>query len=727
MLFVVCAIISLTVIEGVIKVNINMLSSFPSGSTCNSFAYLPMGNPFPNEVTDHICEFQPDFNEICESSLQHPEYGLPIAAHSGARGDNKMNCSSGQPTTLLDTQDTAWQCVISKSHLCDGTSQCLTDECNCRDVDVFYCNDGSGCIVLSNVCDGLQNCKDGSDEYMCSDVIQCEFQKHTYCAPRSTYCLKKDLTYAQCIPPHPVDCSTWPQTLQKNKDSPLKQCLDAFFTNEVEEKIVAFSIENYIAWCHVSCDPEWTHFCNLLKNPQIAGFSINCLNKSSKSSVTQLINNGNGLSQVSIEKVCDGQNDCKGNTDEANCPDRFYCAGKNHRWIKSSQVCDNNKDCPGGEDECQECGDRGGVSNDRQLVQSTGMIIYMIVFAVFIILFNIFAGVEVYRKDPGTTALKVDKILLFTVCFYDTLMGLVLGFIFAMTMIFSGEYCVHDSIWRRSIKCKILGCVFTLSVHGSLATVSLMSLTRCYKCVFGKGVGVKKILMITGSAFIILVLLSILPILPVSDLQDIFRASMKFKGNPFITEYDPEELRRIYKVYKSSDTSDPDTYTMLNRLNNISSKPGMFDPIELGYYSYSPLCIHRIYGVQESLFWYKIGYISCIVLLLIAVSISYILIVCHAFKSSREIQEVANIKPHNNDKDLSAKVMLIIGSQLICWTTVITLMIIYGVSKTSSATDLLYELTAIIFLPLNSCLNPIFYSSLYKLGVAWIKQQFSRV
>ena len=702
-----------TLLNGM-KFNMTDRGSVPSGGfyarTCNLIAPLSVANPsFEPTIKDHSCDFQPDLNEIYGvfSSMDKASSDLTVYKKGSALVSR----------IILNNPHTKWQCVISRFDLCSGVSQCLTDECNCKEIEVFYCNDGSGCIAFANVCDGIQDCRDGSDECMCSDVIQCTFNNRTYCSPRSAYCLKQGLTRGHCIPSRHIDCSPWSAG---NKVSPLQQCLENFFDEELArqleniDEISRFSLEKYKTWCQTFCDPLWTHFCRLLIDPRLVSFSMSCYNGSAGTPIT------NGVYSVSIEKVCDGRFDCSGNTDEAYCPGRFYCPGS-RRWIKESQVCDNIKDCPGGEDECQAC-DTSGVSNDRELVQNKVIVVYMIVAAVLILLLNIFAGVETFLKDPETISGKVDRILLFNLCFYDMLMGVCLGFIFAKTMIFSGSYCLHDSIWRRSIQCKILGCVFNSSTHGSLVTVSLISLIRCYNCVFGRKIGVKKVLLITGSAFIVVTILSLLPILQVSKIQDIFRASIKFKDNPFITEYNTTELERIYKLkYKGSEVINLDTYTMLKHLNNISSRVGMFDPIELGYYSHSPLCIQRIYGVQDSLFWYKIGYMSCIVLLLTAVSLSYVLIVLHAFKSSSTVQQAANNHVNNNNQYLGFKVMLMIGSQLLCWTTVITLMIIYGLSKNSYSTDLLYELTATIFLPLNSVLNPIFYSSMYKFCLVGMK------
>ena len=697
------------------------------GESCNYHApYMYM--MFQSEISINkprsVCYFQPDFNILC---MHRMDAWDPLGCKPKPA---QASVTLSPPTTTMSTQSfpmasseteelTSWQCIISHEMQCNGLSMCLTDECQCADIDVFYCADKVGCIAHANVCDGMEDCRDGSDECMCDDVIHCQAHGHTYCVPRIKYCMNRDTIYSTCIPKTEVKCSV---QLEK-EDHPMFQCTDDYlgshFKKQQQGELVTdapISFDGFEKFCKQHCDPGWVQFCGILQYELCFGYYLDC---------PMMLVAGKTLR---VENLCDGVIDCKEGLDEKDCVGRYYCFNdtKNNslEWISEDKQCDNKKDCSNGKDECDNCtGKRtAGIASDQYMVQGRGMRGYMIAVSVFTVTMNVCAGVEIYRKDTTSRASKVDKLFLITLCAYDALMGLCVGFTFFKSIVYSRNYCLKDYEWRTSMQCKFLGCCFTLAAHGSLLTVSMISLTRCYKVAFDRTIRVRVIAAVTAITFTFNVLHSVLPIIPLSGIQDVFRASMTFSDNPFATEYNPLEMKRKYRVYKGENVTFPDTYTMLDQLNNISSKPGLFNPEELGYYSYSPLCIHNIYGTQASLAVYKVVYMSVIVTLLIATTISYITIVSKVYKTSQMAQQGAANQVGNNNTELSIKVVLVIGSQLSCWIAVVVLMALYGLVEDIYAPDLLYELTAIVLLPMNSYLNPVFNSSLYKNIMALVKK-----
>ena len=348
------------------------------------------------------------------------------------------------------------------------------------------------------------------------------------------------------------------------------------------------------------------------------------------------------------------------------------------------------------------------------MIRHVSIQVWIVIECGLIFLLNSVAVWDIYLKKAESQSAKVDKLVLLSVCFYDSLMGVYLTYISTVGFIFSNQYCKNDGEWRTGLQCKLLGCLFTFSSHGSLFMVSLTSFTRYCKCVFQQGISLKLAWTISICFHLVNSAHSVLPVLPISAVQDIFRERMTFKDNPFIKMFEASAVVEKYKVYYGENITVPNTYTMLDHLNNISTGGEMFTPRELGYYSYSSLCIQNMYGHQESLLEYRIGYMACLILLIAVASISYASIVFHAYKTSKNANQMAANAPINSNNDLSLKVMLMIGSQLVCWITVMILTIVYSCLTNLHAPQLLYEFTAVVIFPLNSYLNPIFNSFVYR-------------
>ena len=142
----------------------------------------------------HACSFNVDVNvNFACNTISYDNNGCPV------RESNDERCP---------VIGSIGECIIPQQRFCDGTSQCLTDECGCENSnssDVFWCADGSGCIAFINLCDGSQDCVDGSDECMCGDVVICDNNNNNYCIPRQRYC-SRQCTHNTCTT-NTVDCT----------------------------------------------------------------------------------------------------------------------------------------------------------------------------------------------------------------------------------------------------------------------------------------------------------------------------------------------------------------------------------------------------------------------------------------------------------------------------------------------------------------------------------------
>ena len=270
-------------------------------------------------------------------------------------------------------------------------------------------------------------------------------------------------------------------------------------------------------------------------------------------------------------------------------------------------------------------------------------------------------------------------------------------------MIYYGDYCLHDNDWRSGLQCKAMGFLFTFSCHGSLFAISFLGFVRCHTCLTSRSneITMSSVALVSTILFLVNVAHSAVPIIPLSYVQDVFRSKMSFHDNPFVYQYNNTVLRRMYNVYFGNNISIPSTYALLDDLKNTTSRRIIFDPVELGYYSYSPLCIYNIYGFQKTLFWYKVVYMISITLLLLIAGLSYIMLAQHTRRSGK----IAGNDQESRNTQLSIKVMVIVGSQLLCWIPVIVISIIYSIVIKRYAPDILYEVTAIVIIPLRTYYN----------------------
>ena len=234
----------------------------------------------------HLCPFSFDKNVNCDMHL-YPEH-----------------CKLVNLTTI------DWQCSVPQSYMCNGISECLTDECGCGE-DVFRCADGLGCIATINLCDGYKDCRDGSDECMCDDVVTCHDGLEKFCVPKEKYQTSGDLYRLNCSGTEDLNLNE-ARTLSTLHQ--LKVCIDYFFeTMDSMLMIDAMGTEGIITWCHSNCNSSYLHYCD------------NLVSMSDTYPVVRFRCEKKYEYIIEVQQVCDGTLDCDSGEDEAACPGRYYC------------------------------------------------------------------------------------------------------------------------------------------------------------------------------------------------------------------------------------------------------------------------------------------------------------------------------------------------------------------------------------------------------------------
>ena len=641
----------------------------------------------------------------------------------------------------LNTSEISWSCRLAlPTQICDGYSQCLTDECGCENSnstsDVFYCADGSGCVTWDKLCDDTQDCKDGSDECACPDHLvffsteigqwAC-FSEEYYCenlAGLSTASDTESLFHDTPDILKKVNCGKGQEETNR-ENNPIASCFEIENT-VVPQKLLAL-------FCRVNCSvvsrfsDGWERYCDNIVSGIHDGYQYSFL-----------CNRTDYSHGLSLYQVCNGEIDCGNGADESGCPfpDRFHCdPNVTAEWVHIDKVCDSVKDCSNGADECGTC-QFEALSSPEFLIQSKIIVAVTSIMGVLIIVLNIKEGYKCWKMDCTSKNKAIDRTLLLQIFLCDTLMGVYLCCIVftAMILKFKGDYCIVEQDWRASSICSTLGVIFSFSSHGSLLAIAAVSITRFISCQgFFREMSKRTVIVgsITGAS--VNLLHSALPLMPINSIQNAFRTAIYLENlneNPFFNS-NPVNLSRLDKVYNQIFHQDGgnDIHKMSKELNNITSKHNIFDVIEIGYYGNTGLCVHNIFkdhGDQYLYRVYKILYCAVLLALLSVVCFSYVKIVLKQRHSNKAVANL-NATTGSNSADLTLKVALMIGSQLACWISFVMTVMYFQYMTKNPATPMAFEVFALVIIPINSFLNPVFYSELYKKLMRYLYMQWRKI
>ena len=635
----------------------------------------------------------------------------------------------------LTMKDVSWFCKLNNTRdLCDGESQCLTDECGCAGEyphDLFFCVDGSGCISWSKLCDNIQDCKDGSDECFCHGhlVFFSPEYRQWGCFTVEHYCHNLQLAIPKFNKTPEVlkdiDCEDT-FALEFNESNPLSLCLE---NKEVikthHQRFQNSSKEVLFEYCRQNCShvdgfddgSGWAKYCQNIHAGTSSYYSFAC-------------NTTNTQDNYFLAQLCDGTTNCRNGADEFGCPfpDRFHCAPNvSAEWVHIDKVCDSVKDCSNGADECGTC-QFEVLSSSEFLIQSKIIVAVTSIVGFMIIVLNLKEGYKCYVTSCASKIKTIDRIFLLQIFLYDGLMGLYLCSIVLASIVLKvkGDYCLLEQEWRASPFCSALGVIFSISSHGSLLAIAAVSITRFLTChSFLTEISKRAVIVVSiiGASFNIFH--SVLPLLPIIAIHDTFRTAIFFKNlneNPFLNKSSPFNKSRFTELYNKifQQEGEHDIYEMSQKLSKITTKRDIFDLFEIGYYGNTGLCVHNIFkdhGDNPMYRIYKILYCTVLLVLLAIVSIAYIKIVL----KQRSSAQASNLHADGSiSTALTLKVALMIGSQLACWIPLIIAVWYFQYLSMNPASPMVFEAFALVVMPINSFLNPVFYSELYKKAVEFV-------
>ena len=270
---------------------------------------------------------------------------------------------------------------------------------------------------MTQVCDGVKNCLDASDECTCLSYIRCT-------------------GYVPLQGKDSYNCPGWRKESCNNTE------VDA-----EKSKLALYAVNNG------SCLKGFEYHCN---KSHVDNFRTRytCENND-----TYILQDLNGL--------CNGYQTCLDGSDEWNCPNIYRCKATNST-IAMTKLCDGRNDCEDYSDECQNC-IASGIANDLGYIIANRFLQFYIIFeSAAIIILNVVAICDHLSCEWQTKVKKVDKILNIMLSTYDLLLSVYLTGIVIKSMLTNEKYCEVDVSWRASLECNFLGVIFQISTFGSL-------------------------------------------------------------------------------------------------------------------------------------------------------------------------------------------------------------------------------------------------------------------
>ena len=424
---------------------------------------------------------------------------------------------------------------------------------------------------------------------------------------------------------------------------------------------------------------------------------------------------------IPFSKVCNLADDCGDGADEMECANHFRCHNSSE-FIPHTSVCNNVFDCA---DKSDECNDKCG--NKLKIIENPHLAFCGWTIGILAVILNTLAVIattkQLYAENSNIKIVNLTFVLL--IAFGDLCVGLYLMAISINDTIYKADhsglsYCYHRlDEWLSGGTCATMGVLSTFGSQLALYAMSVLSVFRVY-CVVSKSLrGMRafkvKIALATTAFLIVLgaLLTSVVPLL--NAAEDFFVNGLVYKKNPLlIGDLDKEKHLEILQAhYGSFHQKEELSWTVIRALvqDMFTTFNGPIVGKKIHFYGNAGVCLFKYFVTpddpQQAYTWFIIILDA---LCFLVITASYLTIhVIVARSSKRSIKEKRDGRPSNKNAVLNRKIAMMILTDFLCWIPFIFICTIHYM-EVMNATPY-YSLFSIVFMPLNSVINPLLYDT----------------
>ena len=683
-------------LNNVSQCNLNSLISCDM-STCYNASSLLCSTIDCNE-TDFICVSNCSHNttEQCNRAFQCDDgrLGLTYQLCNGLVDcldkSDEIQHQHGFKCVAVDSEK---KCVLPQRNLHDNVAHCRDESDLCINNPCFECFDQRLFISSKQVCDGLFDCYDWSDECLCEQYLDFDI-----CNIRFPSCNLSFVDY----------------NLNSSLNLDYKTIFNVNTDSEKSTKTCQTRMEDRRP--AILCDgrPECNDLsdeCNYICNDPPEFCNDTC-------------HNGYNIG----DRYCDGiednfygitnESNCAKGFDELNCSKRFVCKAGNKVSVDIDQVCDGKQDCDDNRDE-QDCkNNKNSVfSSEQEMIASPALKSCFWIMGIAVISGNLYviaSKIHLLLTIKLNKSLKYQHLFILSISIADMIMGIYLLTIAVFSLYYSGYYGQIDFEWRSSLLCSLIGSLAVLSSEASCFFMVLLTSTRLYaiyKPFSTPSASTCKYKLAIISVWIMAFLIAVFPI-PHQTFDYFVQNKVEFL-NQFTRSkiWNKEKITKFacrLAIMKNKsmecNCNDWDSTISFLKTNYPEYSPGA----EFGYYGQTSVCMPRFYVYRgESAWEYSLIIITVNFLSFFFIAVSYI---CIFIKSNKNKLEIKTSQREKEQSRMQRRISRIIITDFLCWIPICIMAFV----KFSGfyVDDVAYIVSAGLLLPINSAFNPLLYSSL---------------